>query len=62
MPLSDIKDYWFSEWIAQITFFGDVMSRVRFLQIFWMMHVGNDTTEECNRAIKRTKKVPGVIE
>jgi hypothetical protein len=32
------------------------MSRVRFLQIFWMMHVGNDTTEESNRAIKITKK------
>jgi hypothetical protein len=43
-------------------FFGDVMSRVRFLQIFWMMHVGNDTSEESNRAIKRTKKVHGVIE
>jgi hypothetical protein len=32
------------------------MSRVRFLQIFWMMHVGNDTTEESNWAIKITKK------
>jgi hypothetical protein len=38
------------------------MSRVRFLQIFWMMHVGNDTTKESIRAIKRTKKVHGVIE
>jgi hypothetical protein len=38
------------------------MSRVRFLQIFWMMHVGNYTTEESNRAIKGTKKVHGVIE
>jgi hypothetical protein len=28
----------------------------------WMMHVGNDTTEGSNRAIKRTKKVHGVIE
>jgi hypothetical protein len=26
------------------------------------MHVGNDTTEESNWAIKRTKKVQGVIE
>jgi hypothetical protein len=38
------------------------MSRVRFFQIFWMMHVGNDTTKKSNRAIKRTKKVQGVIE
>jgi hypothetical protein len=27
-----------------------------------MMHVGNNTTEESNWAIKRTKKVHGVIE
>jgi hypothetical protein len=38
------------------------MARVHFLQIFWMMHVGNDTIEESYRAIKRTKKVHGVIE
>jgi hypothetical protein len=27
-----------------------------------MMHVGNDTTEEINLAIKRTKKVRGMLE
>jgi hypothetical protein len=27
-----------------------------------MVHVGNDTTEETNRAIKRTKKVTDYIE
>jgi hypothetical protein len=62
MPLPGIKDYWSSEWITQKTFFGDVMSRVCFLQIFWTMHVGNDTTEESNQAIKRTKKVHRVAE
>jgi hypothetical protein len=62
MSLPDIKDYWSSELITHIKFFGDVMSRDRFQQIFWMMHVGNDTTEESSRAMKRTKKVHGVIE
>jgi hypothetical protein len=62
MPLPDIKDYWSSEWITQIQFFGDVMSRIHFLQIFWMMHVGNDTTEKSNRTTKRTNKVHRVIE
>jgi hypothetical protein len=62
MPLSDIKYYWSSDWITQIKVFGDVMSRVRFLQIFWMMQMGNDTTEESNRAIKKTKKIHGMIE
>lgn len=61
IPLPDIKDYWSSEWTTQILF-GYVMSRDHFLQIFWMMHVGNDTTEESNQAVKRTKKVHGVIE
>jgi hypothetical protein len=62
MALPDIKDYWSSEWIAQIKFVGYIMSRVPFLQIFWMMHVGNDNTEESNRTIKRAKKVEGVVE
>jgi hypothetical protein len=62
MPLPDIKDYCSSEWITQIKFFGDVTPRARFLQILWMIHVGNDTTEESNRAIKRTKKVHEVVE
>jgi hypothetical protein len=62
MPLPDVKDYWSYEWITSITFFGDVMSRVHLLQIIWMMHVGNNTTEESNWAIKGKKKVHGVTE
>jgi hypothetical protein len=38
------------------------LMRDRFLQIFLMMYVGNDTTKEINRAIKRTKKLHRVIE
>jgi hypothetical protein len=49
MPLPDIKDYRSSEWITKKKFFDDVMSRVRFLQIFWMMHVGNDSTMRVTR-------------
>jgi hypothetical protein len=59
MPLPDIKDCWSSEWTTQVKCFGDVMSRVRFLQIFWMMHVGNYTPEEINRAIKGQRKYTG---
>jgi hypothetical protein len=40
ISLPDIKYYWSSERKTQIKFFGNVMSRNRFLQIFWMMHVG----------------------
>jgi hypothetical protein len=42
--------------------FGDVMSKDRFLQIFQMMHVENNTTEESDDASKRVRKVHGVIE
>jgi hypothetical protein len=39
------------------------MSGDRFQQIFWMMHVRNDTNVESSQAIKRTKKkIHGVIE
>jgi hypothetical protein len=27
IPFPDIKDYWSSEWMTQIKFFGDVMSK-----------------------------------
>jgi hypothetical protein len=61
IPLPDIKHYWSSDWTTQVKFFGDIMSRDRFLQIFWMMHVENYSNEESNRAIRKTKRVHGVI-
>jgi hypothetical protein len=38
------------------------MSRDGFLPIFWKIHMGNDTTEESNRAMRRTKNILRVIE
>jgi hypothetical protein len=61
IPLPDMKDYWSNERTTEVKFFRDIMPRDRFLQIFWMLHVGNDTINETNRSIKRTKKVHGVI-
>lgn len=34
-----IKDFFSSEWINHMPFFGDVFRRERFLQIHWMLHV-----------------------
>jgi hypothetical protein len=56
MPIPDIKDYWFSEWITQIKVFGDVISRVRFLQIFWMMHVEMIQLKKVNGPSKEQRK------
>ena len=62
VSIPEIKDYWSSNWLTQIKFFGDIISRNRFLQIFWMLHVGNDASEESNRGIRRTRKIHGIIE
>jgi hypothetical protein len=40
ISLPDKKDYWCSERKTQIKFFGEVMPRDHFLQIFWMMLAG----------------------
>jgi hypothetical protein len=40
IPLPGIKDYWSSERKTQMKFFGDIMSRDHFLQIFWMLNMG----------------------
>ena len=35
----EIEDYWKTCWTSEIGFFGRVMPRDRFKQIFWMLHV-----------------------
>jgi hypothetical protein len=51
--LSDIKDYWSTHITLNFPFFRSVFSRDRFLQIFWMLHVG-----ETPSASKRSKIQP----
>ena len=43
-----LEGYWSTSWECEIPFFRRVMSRDRFLQIFWMLHVG-----EGDRRIER---------
>lgn len=44
IQLSDIKDYWSTHLTLNIPFFRKVFSRDRFLQIYWMLHVGETST------------------
>ena len=37
---SHLEGYWSTSWESEIPFFRRVMARDRFLQIFWMLHVG----------------------
>jgi hypothetical protein len=53
IPFPDTKDFWSGEWTTQIKFLGDVMSRVSFLQLFWMLYVGNDAL---NRVIQSSNE------
>ena len=48
--LSDIKDYWSTHVTLNLESFRSVFSRDRFLQIFWMLHVGE--TPSVNRRSK----------
>ena len=47
--LSDVKEYWSTHVTLNLPFFR-VFSRHRFLQIFWMLHVGE--TPSLNRRAK----------
>lgn len=53
VQLSDIKDYWSTHITLSLPFFRSVFSRDRFLQIFWMLHVG-----ETPSPTKRSKIQP----
>ena len=48
--LSDIKDYCSTHVTLNFPFFRSVFSRDRFLQIFWMLHVGEThSTTKCSK-------------
>ena len=53
VQLADIKDYWSTHLTPNLPFFRSVFSRDRFLQIFWMLHVG-----ETPSTTKRSKIQP----
>ena len=44
VQLSDIKDYWSTHTTLNFPLFRSIFSRDRFLQIFWMLHVGDSSS------------------
>ena len=40
IDIPTLEGYWTTAWESEIPFFKQVMPRDRFLQIFWMLHVG----------------------
>ena len=53
VQLSQLKDYWLTHETLNLQFFRRVFSRDRFLQLFWMLHVG-----EIDGSIRRSKIQP----
>ena len=53
VQLADIKDYWSTHGTLNFSFFRSVFSRDRFLQLFWMLHVGETPSPN-----KRSKVQP----
>lgn len=45
-PKPEIVDYFSEDWLTKMPFFKNVFSRVRFLQIFWMLHLPTDPLSE----------------
>ena len=41
IEIPTLEGYWTTTWESEIPFFRRVMPRDRFLQIFWMLHVGD---------------------
>ena len=41
VQISNIKDYWSSHVALNLPFFRSIMSRDRFIHIFWVLHVGD---------------------
>lgn len=57
----DIKDYFSQQWIDRMPFFADVMPRLRFAQIHWMLHVSPPITDSVNSVLTRGAKVSNVL-
>ena len=44
--LPELEDYWKTSWTCEIPFFGRVLPRNRFEEIFWMLHVSHSEPEQ----------------
>ena len=58
LKLTDIKEYWSTHTTTNLPFFRRVFSRDRFLQIYWMLHVGDlSSTTKCAKVQPFVDKV-----
>lgn len=57
----EVSDFFSNDWVDYYPFFKDVFSKVRFLQIFWNLHVGPPASGPIIGALTRSGKVRNVV-
>lgn len=60
-PKPEISDYFSTDWVDYQPFFKDVLSKERFQQIFWNLHVSPPPTGPINGSLTRSGKVRNVV-
>ena len=55
IQLPDIESYWKTSWISEVPFFGRVMPRDRFQEIFWLLHISSVDPDQPPRKIDKVR-------
>ncbi len=50
-----IEAYWKTSWISTIPFFGHLMPRERFLEIFWLLHISHPDPSRPQRKMDKIR-------
>ena len=53
--MPEIEAYWKTSWAANIPFFGIVMPRDRFQEIFWLLHISHPDPSRPEKKIDKIR-------
>lgn len=57
IEMPEIENYWSTSWLSEVPFFAKVLSRDRFLLIFWLLHVSHEQNNHEPRRIDKVKSL-----
>lgn len=57
----DVKHYFSHDWLDYMPFFSSVFSRKRFLQLHWMLHVSQPSSDQTQNVNRRGAKIEHVV-
>jgi len=55
LQVPEIEDYWKTSWNSSIPFFGNLMPRDRFLEIFWLLHISHPDPSHPEKKIDKIR-------